>query len=81
MKTLSLIPVEGHRHLGREPHSRAIINHDAEGLRKAKELKAKAEEKIAREKDIESRINRLESDVHLMNEKLDTILNCLTGKK
>lgn len=74
MSERRLIPVENHRTLGRDPHSKAIINNDVEGLRKAKELQARARARDTQMNMVGERINKLESDMDQIKSILTTIL-------
>ena len=60
------LPIEGHKNLFRDAHSKAIINHDAELV---KILNYKREQK--------QRINNMEDDINTLKEDLQEIKSLL----
>jgi len=64
-----LIPVEGHTHLGRDPHSNAIVNMDKQGYQayiQARNRNSRKEEEIT---ELRAEIDELKSMMRELLEK------------
>lgn len=65
-----MIKVKGNNDLVRDEHSRAIINTDSNSLKKAKNAKKIAMDKIKKEMEFEKRLDNLESKIDLILSRL-----------
>ena len=64
-----LIPVEGHTHLGRDPHSNAIVNMDKTGYQAYVEARERNQKRDTEISDLKSEINELKDLVNQLLEK------------
>lgn len=64
-----LIPVEGHSHLGRDPHSNAIVNMDKTGYQAYVEARERNQKRDSEISELKSEINELKDLVRELLEK------------
>ena len=67
-------PVEGYPHLYRDKRNGAIINTDISEFEKARKRISVAKEKILKEKQLEDKVNKLETDVSEIKDLLYKLL-------
>ena len=67
-------PVEGYPHLYRDKRNGAIINTDISEFEKARKRISAAKEKILKEKQLEDKVNKLETDVSEIKDLLYKLL-------
>ncbi len=77
LQTKTMIPVEGHGDLARDPETGAVMNINSDKIRQSRERKRIARERIKEEQELKAKVEGLESDISDMKNMLSQLIEKL----